>query len=88
LGPWLDSHPKVGTFVVVGGCTDKCTGLPATVLNQGGHVIVPVDCAAIYDLPVDAARDTGAVAHDGDLLHHVILYHMLLNGPKEVSALE
>jgi nicotinamidase-related amidase len=95
LGPWLDTHPEVDTFIVVGVCTDICTYLlamhlrmRANVLNQQVRVIVPVDCVDTYDLPVDVARNTGAVAHDGDLLHHVFLYHMLLNGIEVVSTLQ
>jgi len=60
----------------------------ANVLNQQVRVIVPVDCVDTYDLPVDVARNTGTVAHDGDLLHHVFLYHMMLNGIEVVSTLQ
>ena len=38
--------------------------------------------------PVDVATDAGAVAHDGDLLHHVFMYHLLLSGIGVVSTLE
>ena len=78
LGHWLDSHPEPATFIVVGECTDMGTYLlamhlrmRANVFDQQVRVVVAVDCMDTYHLPVDVARDAGAVTHDRDLLHHV-----------------
>lgn len=95
LEGWLDAHPEVNTFVTVGDCTDLCTyqlamhlRLRANARNEQARVILPVDCVETYDLPVDVANDIGAVPHDGDLLHHIFLYHMMLNGVKVVARVE
>jgi len=93
LPGWLDEHPEVDTFIVVGDCTDLCTyqlgmslRLGANALNLRQRVIVPVDCVDTYDLPVSAAAEIGAVPHDGDLLHYVFLYSMMLNGVEIVKT--
>ncbi|GAB4438129.1 MAG: cysteine hydrolase [Anaerolineae bacterium] len=88
LGEWLDDHPEIATFIVVGDCTDLCTyqlamflRLRANARQLGGvRVILPANCVNTYDLPVEAAQQTGAVPHDGDFLHLVFLYSMMLNG--------
>ena len=93
LADWLDSHPEVTTFVVVGDCTDLCTYQLATALRfranayQRGtdRVIVPVDCVNTYDLSVPAARELGIFPHPGDLLHSIFLYSMALNGVQIVD---
>lgn len=92
LPAWLESHPKVDTFITVGDCTDLCTHqlamdlkLRANARNQKMRVILPVDCVDTYDLPVDVAQEIGAVPHDGDLLHYIFLYHMMLNGIEVVA---
>jgi nicotinamidase-related amidase len=95
LDPWLDDHPEVDTFIVVGDCTDLCTyqlamhlRLRANALNEQARVILPVDGVDTYDLPVDVARGIGAVPHDGDLLHHIFPYSMMLNGVEVVSTVK
>ena len=95
LDPWLDDHPEVDTFIVVGDCTDLCTyqlamhlRLRANALNRQVRVILPEDGVDTYDLPVDTAREIGAVPHDGDLLHHIFLYSMMLNGVEVVSTVK
>ncbi|MBN1218538.1 MAG: cysteine hydrolase [Anaerolineae bacterium] len=92
LDAWLEAHPQVNTFITVGDCTDLCTyqlamhlKLRANARNQKIRVIVPVDCVDTYDLPVDVAQNIGAVPHNGDLLHHIFLYHMMLNGIEVVA---
>jgi nicotinamidase-related amidase len=95
LDPWLDDHPEVDTFFVVGDCTDLCTyqlamhlRLRANASNKQARVILPEDCVDTYDLPVDLAQEIGGVPHDGDLLHHIFLYSMMLNGVEVVSKVE
>jgi nicotinamidase-related amidase len=92
LDSWLDDHPKVDTFIVVGDCTDLCTyqlamhlKLRGNAANKKVRVLLPVDCVDTYDLSVDVAKEIGAVPHDGDFLHAVFLYSMMLNGI-EVAA--
>jgi nicotinamidase-related amidase len=95
LEAWLAAHPEVNTFIIVGDCTDLCTyqlamhlKLRGNALNQKIRVIAPVDCVQTYDLPVSVAGEIGAVPHDGDLLHHIFLYHMMLNGIEIVARIE
>lgn len=95
LTSWLDQHPKVTTFIVVGDCTDICVYHGATYLRvrantlgkENARVIVPANCVQTYDLPVETAVKVGAMPHDGDLLHRVFLYQMALNGIEVVSSL-
>ena len=92
---WLDNRPEVTTFIVVGDCTDLCTyqlamgiHLRGTARNIRQRVILPADCVATYDMSVAAAKEFGAVPHDGDLLHHIFLYSMMLNGVEVVKTLK
>lgn len=93
---WLDARPHVKTWIAVGDCTDLCTYQLAMHLrlsaNQhqrtGVRVIVPVNAVDTYDLPVETAQQIGAVPHDGDLLHMVFLYSMMLNGVEVVSEVK
>jgi nicotinamidase-related amidase len=95
LDPWLDAHPRVTTFIVVGDCTDICVHLMAMHLRlranvlgvSDARVIIPADCVQTYDLSVKAAAQVGALPHDGDLLHSIFLYHMALNGIEVVAHL-
>jgi len=92
---WLDAHPEVVTFIVVGDCTDLCVyqaamylRLRANALGLGEvRVIVPADCVQTYDVPVEMTAQPGALPHDGDLLHRLFLYHMALNGVEVVARL-
>lgn len=92
LDAWLDEHPEVDTFIVTGDCTDLCTyqlamhlRTRANEFNRRVRVILPEDCVQTYDMPVDVAGQIGGVPHDGDLLHLIFLYHMMLNGVEVVS---
>jgi nicotinamidase-related amidase len=93
---WLVRHPDVGTFIVVGDCTDLCIYQMAMALRLRANamqvrdvrVIVPADCVDTYDLPVDVAKSLGSLPHGGDLLHLIFLYHMALNGIEVVAAVE
>lgn len=95
LTSWLDQHPEIITFIVVGDCTDICVYHGATYLRVHANilgeakarVIVPANCVQTYDLPVEAAVEVGAMPHDGDLLQRVFLYQMALNGVEVVSSL-
>lgn len=94
LPAWLDTHPQVTTFIVVGDCTDFCTYQLAMYLRlranehqrHADRVIVPANCVDTYDLPVDAAQELGIFPHHGDLLHLIFLYHMALNGVEVVAS--
>lgn len=95
LETWLETHPQVNTFIAVGDCTDLCTyqlamhlKLRANARNEKVRVIVPADCVDTYDLPVPVAAEIGAMPHDGDLLDHIFLYHMRLNGIEVVAKIE
>jgi NAD+ synthase len=93
LDGWLEAHPEVATFVVVGDCTDLCVyqaamhlRLRANVLGlRDVRVIVPADCVQTYDVPVETATELGILPHDGDLLHNIFLYQMALNGIEVVA---
>lgn len=88
LGPWLDDHPEVTTFVVTGDCTDLCVYQLAMYLRlranarnlRGVRVIVPLAAVDTFDIPVEVAREIGAMPHHGDLLHLVFAYGMAANG--------
>lgn len=92
---WLDTRRQVTTWIAVGDCTDLCTYQLAMHLrlranqaqNRAARIVVPANCVETYDLPVDVAQSIGAVPHDGDLLHSVFLYSMMLNGVEIVSEL-
>jgi nicotinamidase-related amidase len=94
LPAWIDAHPEVDTFIVVGDCTDLCTyqlamhlRLDANARQLKRRVIVPVDCVDTYDLPVEAAAGVGALPHDAETLHRVFLYSMRLNGVEIVATI-
>ena len=92
---WVDEHPQVDTFFIVGDCTDLCTyqlamslRLRAVARNLHQRIVLPADCVDTYDLPVVSAHELGAVPHDGDLLHHIFLYSMMLNGVEVIKTLK
>jgi nicotinamidase-related amidase len=94
LEPWLDDHPEVTTFIVVGVCTDICIyhaavylRVRANVLGQeDARIVVPANCVQTFDLPVETAEQIGAMPHDGDLLHRIFLYQMALNAVEVVAG--
>jgi nicotinamidase-related amidase len=96
LAAWLDAHPEVTTFIVVGDCTDLCTYQLAMYLRlranahqrAADRVVVPADCVDTYDLPVPAAEKLNVFPHHGDLLHLLFLYSMALNGVEVVASVE
>lgn len=95
LQDWVNVHPEVTNYVVVGDCTDLCTYQLAMYLRLDANarqfkrrVIVPVDCVQTYDMPVELAQQIGAVPHPGDLMHELFLYHLYLNGIEVVQKVE
>ena len=94
LNAWIDAHPEVDRYLIVGDCTDLCVyqlamhlRLDANARQLQRRVIVPANCVDTYDLPVEAARSLGAVPHDADLLHRLFLYHLVLNGVEVAASL-
>lgn len=94
LPAWLDDHPEVTTFIIVGDCTDLCIyqlaihlRLRANALHHATErVILLADCVDTYDLPVQVAEELDAFPHHGDLLHLIFLYSMALNGVEVVAS--
>ena len=93
LDAWLDAHPEVTAFLVVGDCTDLCTyqlamhlRLRANAANlRDVRVIAPMDGVDTFDIPLDVAEGLGIMPHPGDLLHLVFLYSMAQNGIEIVA---
>jgi nicotinamidase-related amidase len=93
LGPWLDAHPEVTTYLVVGDCTDLCVYQLAMHLRlranahkiREARVIVPIDAVDTFHTPVDVAAEIGAMPHHADLLHLIFLYSMAQNGVEIVA---
>jgi len=78
---------EVNTYIVVGNCTDLSIALSALPLRTWAHqedrplrLILPADCLETYDLPAARARETGAMAHDAEMMQAVFLYYMSLVG--------
>jgi len=91
---WLAAHPEKDVFIVVGDCTDLCVYQLAMHLrtfanayDKEWHIIVPEACVDTYDLPVETAKEVGAVAHPADLMHKLFLHHMQLNGIEIVKRI-
>ncbi len=94
LDGWLNDHPEVTTFVIIGDCSDLCVysaamhiRLHANAHNLQRRIIVPAAAVNTYDIPVSVAREAGIKAHAGDLHHAMFLHHMALNGVEVVASL-
>jgi nicotinamidase-related amidase len=94
LPQWIDQHPDLEDFIVVGDCTDLCTYQLAMFLRLDANarqiqrrVIVPADCVDTYDLPVGTAQQAGIPAHPGEFFNTMFLYHMSLNGIEVVASI-
>lgn len=95
LQHWILDHVEVENYIVVGDCSDLCAYQLAMFLRLDANerqlrrnVILPENCVQTYDMPVELAKELGAYAHPGDLMHVFFLYHMALNGVEVVSAIE
>ncbi len=92
LDDWLQGHPEVNFFLVVGDSTDLCVyqlamhlRLTSSAFGLGYRVVVPANCVQSYDLPLERAEAAGVMPHPAAMLHHVFLYHMALCGVEVVS---
>lgn len=81
---WLEVHPGIDHFIVVGDCTDICILQFAVTLkthfnrlNKQSRVIVPMDAVDTYDLGL----------HNGDLMHVIALFNMMGNGVEVIKKL-
>jgi len=84
---WLDSHPEVDTYILVGDCTDLCIYQLATFLKTDANeqqinrrVLIPENCVDTYDMPVKIANELGGFPHHADVIHVIFLNHMAMNG--------
>ncbi|MBC7872197.1 MAG: isochorismatase family protein [Chitinophagaceae bacterium] len=92
---WIRARPQIKNWIVVGDCTDLCTHQLAMHIRISANqnqieevrVILPVNTVDTYDLPVNIAQEIGAVPHDGEFLHLVFLYHMMLNGVEIITEI-
>lgn len=94
LNCWLDSHPEITHFLVVGDCTDICAyhlalhlKFRANAADRPDTVLIPVDCVATYDIPLSVAQQLDIPAHPAPLYHALFLYSMAQNGIQIVSHL-
>jgi len=94
LAKWEQIHSDLSVAVVVGDCTDLCVHatamhlkLHANAHNRNLRVIVPANAVQTYDMPIEAAKQVGALPHNGDVMHLMYLYHMQLNGVEVVREL-
>jgi nicotinamidase-related amidase len=94
LGDWLDQRPEVTTFLVTGDCTDFCVYQLAMYLRLRANarnlrdvrVIVPIDGVDTFDIPIEVAKEIGAMPHPAELVHRIFLYSMAQNGVEIVAA--
>lgn len=82
---WLKEHEKIMNFLIVGDCTDICIQQFAVTLktwfnkeNRKSRIVVPMDLVETYDLGV----------HNGNLVHVMALYNMIINGVEVVQSIE
>lgn len=95
LNMWLDGHRDLSTVIIVGNCTDLCVyqsamhlKLSANAANKRLRIIVPANAVQTYDTSLETAQEIGALAHDGDVMHLLFLYHMRLNGIEIVREIQ
>ena len=95
LQAWIDEHPEVNTFIIVGDCTDLCVyqlamhlRLDANARQMQRRVLLPENCTQTYDISIPVALANNLAPHPGDFLHALFLYHMFLNGIEVIKKLE
>jgi nicotinamidase-related amidase len=81
---WLQEHPEINHFLIVGDCTDICVLQLALTLkthfnriNQKSRIIVPVKSVDTYDLGT----------HNGDLQQMMALYQMTVSDVEVVKEI-
>jgi nicotinamidase-related amidase len=92
---WIKKH-EIESLLVVGICTDICvldfvatiisarnTGMLSPLLN----VFVYSKACATYDLPLQVAKELGAISHPQDVTHHIGLYIAAMRGANIVDTL-
>lgn len=82
---WLNAHPDINTFIVVGDCTDICISSFALTAqadfdrrNRNSSLIVLTQGVETFDIPG---------VHDGDVYQMLGLMYMSSNGVRLVSTL-
>lgn len=82
---WLETHPLINQFIIVGDCTDICVEQFAITLktyfitqNKISRIIVPMNSVETYDYDVHAA----------DFMNVIALYKMMMNGIEIVTRIE
>lgn len=82
---WLAEQTALGTFIIVGDCTDICITQLATTLktwfnrqDRPSRVIVPMNAVDTYDLGL----------HDAELTNLMAFYAMLGNGVEVVRRID
>lgn len=82
---WLENHPLINQFIIVGDCTDICVEQFAITLktyfitqNKISRIIVPMNSVETYDYDVHAA----------DFMNVIALYKMMMNGIEIVTRIE
>lgn len=91
---WLEEHPNVKLFIVVGDCTDLCVYQIAMYLRLRANqfkfdyeVVAPANCVDTFEISYETAAKLGIFPHDADFLHLLFLYHMALNDIRVVRGL-
>jgi len=91
---WIEQREPLDTFIAVGDVTDLCVYQLATYLKLRANaykkerrVIVPANCVQTWHLSVEDAKEQPGMAHHGDLLHAMFLYHMSMNGIEVVKEI-
>lgn len=82
---WLEDHPEVTQYIVVGDCTDICIRQFAVSLktwfnrqDRKSRIIVPMEAVDTYDLGL----------HQGDLVHIMALFGMMGDGIEVVKNIK
>ena len=95
LPGWIEQHPQVDTFIVVGDCTDLCVyqltmylRVDADARQFHRRVLVPENCVQTFDLSVETALANHLTPHPGNLIHAQFLHHMYVNGVEVIKKLE